>query len=233
MIAVPLKNTPGVTIEQTRTAAGELGEFCQEFFDDVVLPAGNLIGEENKGWSVAQTLLFHERNAVGNVGSGYIGPQGRTSTRSNFGTNQTPAQQAAYAARRGKLGAVGSLLAEAYVQSIVGPLTSARIMTGMKVGSHKGQWGSLLKLQGSVNEHEALRTTLATFGPEAVIWGGDQVELDNAGTVWLMSRGGTIAGGSSEMQRNIISERLLGLPREPSDDRGVPYIELVRRQGGA
>lgn len=229
-IAVPLKGTPGVTIEQTRTAAGLLGEFCQEFFDDVVLPVGHLIGEENHGWTVAQTLLFHERNAVGNIGYGYFGPRahGGVQTRS-----KTPSQLAVLAARRGTLGAVGSQLAEAYIESVVGPLTSARIMTGMRVGTHQGQWGSLLKLQGSESAHQALRTSLAALGDDAVIWEGEEVQLENAGTAWLGSRGGTIAGGSSEMQRNIISERLLGLPREPSDDRDLPFNELVKRRSQA
>jgi alkylation response protein AidB-like acyl-CoA dehydrogenase len=228
MVAVPLKGTPGVTIEQTRTAAGLLGEFCQEFFDDVVLPTGNLIGEENKGWAVAQTLLFHERNAVGGVGYGYFGPREGSTGRSPFGTMQPPSQLAAFAARRGTLGAVGSRLAEAYVESVVGPLTEARIMTGMRVGTHKGQWGSLLKLQASEIAHEAAGTSLAALGPDAVIWDGDEIQLDNAGTAWLGARGGTIGGGTSEMQRNIISERLLGLPREPYDDRDRPFGEITR-----
>jgi alkylation response protein AidB-like acyl-CoA dehydrogenase len=229
-IAVPLKGTPGVTIEQTRTAAGLLGEFCQEFFDDVVLPAGNLIGEENNGWTVAQTLLFHERNAVGNIGYGYFGAGARGGGQT---LSRTPSQLAALAARRGTLGAVGSQLAEAYIESVVGPLTSARIMTGMRVGTHQGQWGSLLKLQGSESAHQALRTSLAALGDDAVMWEGEEIQLENAGTAWLGSRGGTIAGGTSEMQRNIISERLLGLPREPSDDRDLPFNELVKRRGRA
>jgi len=230
MIAVPLKETPGVTIEQTRTAAGLLGEFCQEFFDDVVLPTRNLIGEENKGWAVAQSLLFHERNAVGNVGYGYFGPGGRSSGHTPFGMMRTPSQLAAVAARRGTLGAVGSQLAEAYVESVVGPLVEARIMTGMRVGTHKGQWGSLLKLQWSESTHGAVRTSLAALGADAVTWDGEEIQLDNAGTVWLGARGVTIGGGSSEMQRNIISERLLGLPREPSDDRDRPFSEITRER---
>src|SRR5260370_41064504 len=69
MFAVPLKETAGLTIEPIREANGN-AEFCQEFFDDVVLPAESLIGDENAGWAVAQSLLFHERNAVAGVGYG-------------------------------------------------------------------------------------------------------------------------------------------------------------------
>ena len=72
MIAVPLRHARGIAIQQTRSATGELGQFCEEFFDDVMLPLDNLIGAENQGWAVAQTLLLHERNAVGNIGYGYL-----------------------------------------------------------------------------------------------------------------------------------------------------------------
>jgi alkylation response protein AidB-like acyl-CoA dehydrogenase len=230
MVAVPLRDTPGVTIQQTRAVNGELGHFCEVFLDDVVLPTGNLIGGEDEGWAVAQTLLRHERNGVGGIGLGYLGPRPRTQAPGKPKL-PTPAQIAARARAHGDPEAVAPLLADVYIDSVVTPLTAARLSTGLRVGTHQGPWGSLGKLQASKAVHRAALAALAADGADGVIFAGDAVEVDNTGTEWLGVRRATIAGGTSEIQRNIISERLLGLPREPADDRDVPFSEVVRRLG--
>jgi alkylation response protein AidB-like acyl-CoA dehydrogenase len=230
MIAVPLDDRPGLTLRQTRAADGRAGHFCEEFFDDLVLPADHLIGEENKGWAVAQSLLFHERNAVANVGHGYAGPGGWTRGASGSRRKAPIEELVAAAVGSGVDSAFRQQVAEAYIEDIVLPLTSARIMTGMRIGTHQGQWGSLMKLEGAVAGLERSRALLAASGGRGVIWEGDDVESDNPGIEWLGARGGTLAGGSNEMQRNIISERLVGLPREPSFDRDVPFNEVIRNQ---
>jgi alkylation response protein AidB-like acyl-CoA dehydrogenase len=231
-IAVPLRGTPGVTIEQTRAANGLAGDFCQEFFDDVTLPVENLIGYENNGWAVARSLLLHERNAVANIGYGYGMSQRRPSSPgSSSSVDTSPTALADAARRRGVSNATGMLIADAYIEATVGPLTSSRIMTGLRTGSYVGQWGSLSKLQTAVASQRAARTALAVLGAESVIWDGVEIELDNPGTAWIGSRGDTIAGGTNEMQRNIVSERLLGLPREPTSDRDLPFNQVLRDLG--
>jgi len=232
MTAVPLApTTPGLVVQQTRSADGTMGEFCEEFFDDIVLPSENLIGEENIGWAVAQTLLFHERNAVANVGYGYIGWDQSESPAGAYEPGRV-SDLIGIARQRGvdQNSSVRQLIADVFIEEAVLPLSSARVMTGMALGTHEGQWGSLLKLQESEAAIERVRAALAACGAEGVIWEGDDIELDNPGTSWLLARGGTLAGGSSEMQRNIISERLLGLPREPSVERGLSFNEVLRRQ---
>jgi alkylation response protein AidB-like acyl-CoA dehydrogenase len=229
MIAVPLKNTPGMTINAIRSADGRPGEFCEEFFDNVVLPVENLIGPENEGWVVAQTLLYHERNATGGIGYGHLGARRATGGRSLGGYwRPNPTELVYMAEREGSLGATSQLIADAYIDAVVDRLTAERIMKGQQLGTHKGHWGSLSRLQTSTSVHEGPRTSMAVLGADAVMWDGDDIEFDNAGTRWLTARGITIAGGTSEMQRNIISERLLGLPRELSSDRDVPFSEVIR-----
>jgi len=227
MILVPLKDTPGVTVRRTRMATGELGDVCEEFFDDVALPLANLVGAEGDGWSVAQSLMVHERNQTANVGYGYLGGQGRRTMVHDRGA--LAADLARTARRQGTATLHAQAVAEVYVESLVTKLTAARLMRGMALGTHLGPWGSLGKLMGSEDGHRAALTQLAVLGADGVAWDGDDVPPGNPGAAWLVARTSTIGGGTSEIQRNIISERLLGLPREPSFDRDLPFSEVVRR----
>ena len=230
MIAVPLQNTPGVVIESIRQANGAPADFCQEFFDDVVLPVENIIGEENHGWAVAQTLLFHERNATAGVAHGYgIGPRG--GGEASFGARGFRALVEA-ARERGVTsdGALRQELADSYIERTVARCAGDRIMAGTRTGHFQGQWGSLLKLHLGADSSRQAKIALSVFGAGGVIWDGDNLIAENVGEGWLASRGIAIAGGSNEMQRNIVSERLLGLPREPSFDRDIPFNEVIRNR---
>jgi alkylation response protein AidB-like acyl-CoA dehydrogenase len=102
----------------------------------------------------------------------------------------------------------------------------------MRTGAFKGDWGSLLKLGLALDTLRRGEIGIQIAAADGVVWteADDETE-DGAGRAWLGARSISIAGGTNEMQRNIVSERLLDMPREPSSDRDVPFNEVVRRRG--
>jgi alkylation response protein AidB-like acyl-CoA dehydrogenase len=232
MFAVPLKD-PNVIIVPIVGLGGEAHNF-QEFLDNVVIPSENLIGEENRGWSVAHTLLAHEHNATAGVGYGLgLGGGDGSDLGSNAGNRQGVDDLLRYADLSGSTqdGASRQLIAEAYVTERAAAHARERITTGTRAGAYKGDWGSLLKLGVGIDTLERAAIGLRVARADAVIWTGDvDVGAGEAGAAWLGARAISIAAGTNEMQRNIISERLLGMPREPAADRSIPFNEIVRRR---
>ena len=234
MLIVPLGQHPGVTIEPILQVNRE-ADFCQEFFDDVVVPADHLLGAENDGWAVAQRLLFHERNTTAGIGigHGYMGPRS-----GGVGSDTTCSEQLQVllgaAARRGadRDPAIRRLIGRACVDMLANEAARARIMAGQQAGELEGPWGSLLKLGEGMDAPALAAISLAIAGSSGVIWTDDEPGGEQ-GAVWISSRGISIGGGSNEMQRNIVSERLLGLPREYDPSRELPFSEIQerRRQG--
>jgi alkylation response protein AidB-like acyl-CoA dehydrogenase len=230
MFAVPLK-APGVTIQAVHGSQGGPAHFFQEWFDDVAIPAGNLIGQFNDGWNVAHSLLFHERNATAGLGHGIGLEGGRASNL--ISSHVSSADLVALAADAGRTGdpALRQLIAKAHVMAMVATHASARISAGMRTGALKGEWGSLLKLGIGVDAPRRAEIALSLSGADGVIWPAAQGEhLGAPGIAWLTARSIAIAGGTNEMQRNIVSERLLGMPREPTTDRDIPFREVLGRR---
>ena len=221
-------------IEPIRQVTGAEAHFCQEFFDDVVLPAEWLIGEVNQGWGVAQTLLYWERLATAGAGHGYGLNSSAEAGSEGLGSIANRDMVTAALARDVEAGAdagLRQLLAESHIERTVARCANTRIMAGLRTGHFKGQWGSLLKLHLGGDSPRQAKIALAAYGADGVIWDGDEQLVGSAGENWLGRRGISIAGGSNEMQRNIVSERLMGLPREPSFDRDVPFNEVLRNLG--
>jgi len=229
MFAVPLKDDR-VTIEPIVGIEGGPARFFQEFLDDVVVPAENLVGAENEGWSVAHTLLLHERNASAGVGHG-LGLGGLAEQGVDA---QGVADLVGYAGRSGSVADPGARqqIAEAYVAERAAAHLAERVTVGMRVGAFEGDWGSLLKLGLAVDGLRRAEIGITVARADGVIWtDGSPDDGGAAGRAWLGARANSIAGGTNEMQRNIVSERLLGMPREPATDRDVPFSEVVRRRG--
>jgi alkylation response protein AidB-like acyl-CoA dehydrogenase len=230
MFAVPLTD-PKVTISPIVNIQGRTHNFL-EFFDDVTLPLDHLIGEENQGWPVAHTLLFHEHNATAGIGLG-LGLGGGHVRGGTTSVGHGVEDLVRHAQRSASMTnpAVRQLVAEAYIAQRAATHAGERISAGTRAGAYRGDWGSLLKLGLALDTLRRAEIGLAVAGADGVIWTGDPEEAEaSAGFAWLGARAISIAAGTNEMQRNIVSERLLGMPREPSADRDVPYSEVIRRR---
>lgn len=226
MFALPLR-APGVTVHRIAKSDGDDSEFCQEFFDDVPLPPDAVIGAVGGGWKVAQQLLFHERNTTGGVGYG-VGLHPRTKES----VNVTDLIDALDDTGRSITDLDRHLLAEAYINSVVQDELGERIMTGYRSGELQGPWGSLLKLGAGMRNQRRAAIAVELMGPAGVVWEGES-DIGPVGSQWLNAMVVSVAGGTNEMQRNTISERLLGLPREHMPDRNIPFREVLRRRTSA
>jgi alkylation response protein AidB-like acyl-CoA dehydrogenase len=216
--AVPTK-APGVTVRPIREINGDI-EFCEEFFDDVELSDDERIGDVNDGWTVAQTMLVFER------GGGELGVYDQDERRSEL-----PADLVALAKRVGRENdpIVRQKIAQVhtmnYVQSQLGKRITSHIRAGTGPAAYIAAYG---KLAAGTFDPMRARIAIEIGRSAALVWEAGDLEGQRASLNYLNSRIMSIAGGTNEMQRNGISERVLGFPREPSYDTDKPFNEVVR-----
>lgn len=218
---------PGIQVDQIRQIDGSM-EFCQEFFDDVAIPAADVLGDVDDGWTVALRLLVHERRAVGG-GSPYL--SGRTGHGSSGGPDR---RLWALATELGVTGDrhVRQLVAEAHVEQLVDASLVKRVTQGITTGAMVGSAGSILKLFGAEVAIRRSQLALEVAGTDGVVWSPGAASAGRAlGEASLSRQGVALGGGSNEIQRNIISERVLGMPREYAADREVAYRDVRRGPG--
>jgi alkylation response protein AidB-like acyl-CoA dehydrogenase len=199
-------HSPGVTVRPLKQINGD-EDFNEVFFGDVRVPRANVIGEINAGWEIAITTLMHER---------------QTLTFSRQLQSRVALNELLALARRHPPTApavrqplLRQKLAAAYIDSEAMKYTALRNLTKVLRGGIPGPEGSVEKLFWSEMYQRLLETALELEGPYGQLLKGSPHALDDGAWPHLMlySRGRTIAAGSSEIQRNIIAERVLGLPR--------------------
>ena len=192
---------PGVEVRPLRQMTDE-AEFNEVFFSDVFVPADSLVGELHGGWRVANATLTHER-----------------------GTN--PRQLVIHIQLLEELLRLASFaafddarlrrrLADAYVEVKLFQLANLRSLSALAAGREPGRVGSSLKLYWSEMSKRLHDTAMAVVGPASPLWRG---AADNPGggtwqRSWLYYQASSIWAGTNEIQRNILGERILGLPRE-------------------
>ena len=156
---------PGIQVEQIRQVDGSL-EFCQEFFDDVPIPAADVIGEVDDGWTVATRLLVHERNAVGG-GSPYL--SGRAGSHEAGGGDDRLVELVKTSGRAGDAH-VRQLVAEAAVHQLVGQQLVLRVTEGVATGKMAPAASSVLKLFSATSQMRRVEIGLEVAGSDAVAW---------------------------------------------------------------
>lgn len=211
-------HAPGVTIVPLALVDGT-ADFCQEYLDDVVIPAHWMIGELNDGWRVATTLMINERTGVARGWS--LGGNKGESTEKGIELGR---DRLDLAKRRGvdKDPRVRALIGEAWVLDTVQAQTVRRVSAAIRSGDLPGHAAALLKAMSGVTSPRLGEIDLEIAGNDAIAWAPG--ESNRWGIHRLSSHG--IGGGTTEMQRNAVGERLLGLPREPSPDRELPFNQL-------
>ncbi|MGE0793836.1 MAG: acyl-CoA dehydrogenase family protein [Acidimicrobiia bacterium] len=215
---------PGMTVVPLRLNSGSAG-FCQEFFDDMAVPAENVLGAVDDGWNVASRLLVHERNTVGGGSVFHSMSVGGTIGAPRGGGVLDVAR--ARGVRGGDDADLLQLVVENHVRSTVSGHLAARVVQGMASGAMPPAAGSLLRLFGSEVGIHASDVGMALGGNHAVAWApGHDAPGAAQGVGYLGRQGGSMASGTAEIQKNIISERVLGLPREPSSDRDTPFRDV-------
>ena len=197
--------SPGIEVRPIRLISGA-SPFCETFFQNVVVPARNVVGEVDSGWTVAKALLGHERSSIGGLGSG---------------AQRVPLARLAKQYVGEKDGRIADpVLRDQVVQnemdSMSFGLTVKRHSDALAAGHQPGPESSLFKYYGTEINMRRNELMVRIAGPAALGWEGpgfDESELALTRD-WLRSRGYTIEGGTSEIQLNIIAKRVLGLPEK-------------------
>ena len=207
-------NAPGVEIRPIHQIDGGK-HFNEVFFTDARIPKDWLLGELNNGWNQATAMLMYERVAIGTAGAGNI-------TRRNFD------MLAKHAQKNGRIAdpVVRDELMSLYAMETCKSLVAMRTRAEMKAGKAPGPGGSLGKLAGSVISRRVRAIAQNIEGMDSIAWQleGDEGQQLARHVLWSFQDG--IAGGTDEIQRNIIGDRVLGLPRDISVDKGVPFNEI-------
>lgn len=213
MFAVPM-DTAGITIRPLVQATGELG-FNEVFFDGVRLAANAVVGEPGHGWNVAISMLMNERATLG------------ASARS-----VASGSSAAVLAEAQAVGGLGALdrqvLADLFVREEILRFTGLRIRSATEQGRDPGPVASIAKLAGSDLVRRSAAAHVALRGAGGVAWLADDPVAPGVARALVAAPGLSIAGGTSEIQRTIVGERVLGLPREPEPDRDVAFRDLLQ-----
>jgi alkylation response protein AidB-like acyl-CoA dehydrogenase len=214
-------NQEGVAVHRIEMLNGSK-EFCQEFLTDVRVPDSHRVGEIDGGWTVGTRWMYHERmlfssplvttpkgNHNGAAGSGALVAVSRELGRDNDPTAQ-------------------ELIGKARTLELTKQALNPRLAASMASGRLNDQAAAIGRLFNGYTGQRIFTYEFDLAGSHAAAWGDNDGAARVAGEDFLMRQSASIGGGTLEMARNVISERVLGMPREKSIDKDVPFRDVPR-----
>jgi alkylation response protein AidB-like acyl-CoA dehydrogenase len=211
---------PGIEVHRIEMLNGSK-DFCQEFMTDVRVPDADRVGEVDDGWTVGIRWLFHERMLYN---SPLVTVPGN---RREHGHGASMVDIARDAGRLDDPLAL-DLVGEARVLEIVGRELQQRISAGVASGRMSDQAAAVGRLYSGVAAARARTIEFDLVGATGAAWTDDDGTNAGSGIEFLMRQAACIGGGTTEMARNVISERVLGMPRERTLDRDVAFRDVPR-----
>ncbi|HET9691710.1 MAG TPA: acyl-CoA dehydrogenase family protein [Acidimicrobiales bacterium] len=234
---------PGVEVRPLRQMNGH-ASFNEVFLTSARIPAAHLLAEEGAGWAVAQTTLMHERRLAARRRQGERrDPTGRVWREAVAEATAAAEPHKWYPQRAGRPDLlverarnagraadplVRQAVAATLARSTVAGSTSRRAAAARAAGRPPGPEGSLGKLATSVIARQAAAAHALVAGAAGLLAGDDAPDGGVVAEILVSVPAQSIAGGTDEIQHNILGERVLGLPREPSVDRDLPFREVRR-----
>ncbi|HEY6531917.1 MAG TPA: acyl-CoA dehydrogenase family protein [Acidimicrobiales bacterium] len=212
----------GVEVQRIALLNG-FKDFCQEFLTDVRIPDTDRIGEVDDGWTVGTRWMFHERMLHH---SPYV-------TMPVKGTEFGGGAASAVLANAEATGhlddpLVRDMVGEARMLDLVGTALQHRLVEGMTSGAMNDQSAAIVRLFGGVSSTRTITLAHEAAGVDGGAWTDDDGALVEVGIDYLMRQTSQIGGGTTEIARNVIAERVLGMPRELSKDRDVAFRDVPR-----
>jgi alkylation response protein AidB-like acyl-CoA dehydrogenase len=219
MFLLPIKH-PSVTLRRIAMINGS-SEFCEEFFDDVELADDAVVGGVGNGWQVASRQLFHERRSMGRSSEFSSGLE-------SDDAEAAPIDYLDLARRTGQVAdvRVAEMSGRALAHRAVAEHLADHVYRGVLDGTMPAVAGSIIRLFYADASQLELDTATAIASTAAVV--GDDAALFDVGKRYLERQIVSLGGGSTEIARNVIAERVLNFPREYAADRGVPFGQVRR-----